>query len=85
MDLLKFTKEILNGKFHFLFSVKFFNGKAHVLCSVKLSCLGKPKRNMYGPNMKGLTKEYLNQIEISLSLFEYWSCGLTRTKLLKVI
>ena len=40
---------------------------------------------MYEPSIKGLTKEYINQIEISLLLFEQWGCGLTRTKLLKVI
>ena len=40
---------------------------------------------MYGSNIKELTKQYMNQIEISLSLFEYCGCGVTRTKLLKVI
>ena len=40
---------------------------------------------MYRSNIKELTKEYMNQIEISFSIFEYWGCGLTRTKLLKVI
>ena len=44
---------------------------------------------MYGSNIKELAKQYMisfkNQIEISLSLFEYRDCGVTRTKLLKVI
>ena len=60
-------------------------GKFCFLCSVKFWCLGKPKRNMYGSNIKELAKQYMNQTEISLSLFEYCDCGVTRTKLLKVI
>ena len=40
---------------------------------------------MYGSNIKELTKQYMNQIEISLSLFEYCGWGVIRTKLLKVI
>ena len=40
---------------------------------------------MYGSNIKELAKQYINQTEISLSLFEYCDCGVTRTKLLKVI
>ena len=44
---------------------------------------------MYGSNIKELAKQYMisfkNRIEISLSLFEYRDCGVTRTKLLKVI
>ena len=33
--------------------------------------------------MKGLTKEYMNQIEISLSLFEYWGLWTNQNKIFK--
>ena len=45
-------------------------GKFYFLCSVKCWYLGKQKRNTYRSNIKELTKEYMNQIEISFSLFE---------------
>ena len=65
-DLAKFTGEILNGKFYFL-------------CSVKFWCLGKAKRNVYGPNIKGLTKEYMDQIIYGPNwdlIVAFWVLGL---------
>ena len=40
---------------------------------------------MHVPNIKELTKGYMNQSEISMSFFEYLGCGLARTNVLKVI
>ena len=47
--LVRFTEEILNGKLHFL-------------CSVKCWCLGEPKINMYRSNIKGLTKNMWTKV-----------------------
>ena len=42
-------------------------------------------KNKYVPvKYQRTDNKYMNQSEISLSFFEYWCCGLTRTKFIKI-